>query len=201
VLGGVIYSLPVTLATHSQDDFGYQRVTYRAGSGCEGCGAGLVQVAPFRLKKAPTQRHSTVLQLNWVFDEFFVSSAGRAQLEAAGLKGFEFESPVLHKTGAIVPGWFQMKVTHTFPLSLVTEGLTSEKCSRCQQVKYNCPQGHLPTFAGSMSDGNTDVVKTSEWFGSGFSAHRPVLVSQWFVRLVLAEKWRGVSLSPVLTPE
>ncbi len=56
-----------------EDDFKYLNVTYDATHYCSVCGSGARQVAPFRLRKQPSQAQRALVQLNWVFDEFFVS--------------------------------------------------------------------------------------------------------------------------------
>src|SRR5262245_17077345 len=55
------------------DDFGYREVTYDLTDFCEQCGAGMEQNAPFRMKREPRWGRNGILQLNWVFDEFFVT--------------------------------------------------------------------------------------------------------------------------------
>ena len=55
------------------DDAGYLEVTYDLSGYCAHCGIGKKQKAPFRFKTEPTWKRRSVLQLNWVFDELFVS--------------------------------------------------------------------------------------------------------------------------------
>ena len=72
----------------------YISVTYDETSRCPSCGIGGRQNAPFRLRAEPKARYSQFLQLNWVFDEFFVRSDARQGLEAAGITGIKFAPPV-----------------------------------------------------------------------------------------------------------
>ena len=179
------------------EDFGYKAITYDAEAGCMTCGIGAVQRAPFRFRKAPTQRRSQIIQLNWVFDEFFVSSDARGQLEAAGITGIDFEQPVLHRSGEPMAGWFQMRVLETAESRVKTAGLVTETCQVCGRVKFNSPAGEMLALQEPLPSSSADVVKSREWFGSGGSAQRLVLVSQRFVAVVLQHKWRGLCLSPI----
>jgi hypothetical protein len=179
-------------------DFGYQNVTYVSGSACDTCGVGAVQSSPFRFRKDPSQKRLHLLQLNWVFDAFFASVEARSHIEAAGLVGMTFGPIVLHKTGKVIAKRFQMHVTETLPPVVDTSRLTTELCSECRSSKYNYPTGESLKIAESTTNLKLDIVKTSEWFGSGGSAFRIVLISQRFANLILDQRWRGVSLSPVV---
>jgi hypothetical protein len=54
-------------------DFGYRAVTYDLAGYCKQCGIGLKQKAPFQIKAEPKWGRNGILQLNWVFDEYFVT--------------------------------------------------------------------------------------------------------------------------------
>jgi hypothetical protein len=47
---------------YPQPEDTYSETTYEPGSRCSKCGRGQVQVAPFRFRKIPTQRHSESLE-------------------------------------------------------------------------------------------------------------------------------------------
>jgi hypothetical protein len=64
------------------DDFRYRRTTYGRREACSVCGTVDQQVAPFRVKNSPVPRGVRIFQLNWVFDEFFVTHDCRDQLTA-----------------------------------------------------------------------------------------------------------------------
>ncbi|MBK9176233.1 MAG: hypothetical protein IPM46_07835 [Flavobacteriales bacterium] len=177
-----------------EDD--YQQITYDPVMGCRTCGIGLMQVAPFRFRKTPTQRHSHLLQLNWVFDEFFVSERTRADLESSILTGFRFEPAVLHKSGQPLNDWHQMRIDGRVPGVVDTSAFVKESCATCGKSKFNHPTDQPIHIQLNRSD-LPDIAKTSEWFGSGGSAWQSILVSKNFVDLVLSENWRGISLAPV----
>jgi hypothetical protein len=90
-----------------------------------------------------------------------------------------------------------MKIVQTAASEVDVSHLTVEICSKCSRSKLNHPQGEIITFKSPVQDAGSDVYRTTEWFGSGGSAHNVVLVSQRFVKLILELKWRGVHLAPV----
>jgi len=182
-----------------EDDFGYKNVTYDNG-GCSECGIGYQQIAPFRVRKQPAIRHSQILQLNWVFDEFFVTQEACSKLETSGLTGMEFGDVLLHKSGKSIQTWSQMQISQILPPILRTSALTVETCPACRQTKFNHPMGEQLVLAKHLSESTPDVIKTCKWFGSGGNAHRLVLVSSRFVRFARSNNWRGLDLAPIISP-
>jgi hypothetical protein len=203
-----------------EDDFGYLEATYDTGAYCRHCGIGAVQKAPFRLRAEPQASHSQFIQLNWVFDEFFVRKAAQEGIAAAGLTGMEFIAPVLHKSGRPSGQVAQMRIAAVLdPALLEFGGLEPVLCTEsnepwspnqpggfgswsrghpyCARVKYGgMPKGPF-RFRRDAFDGAPDVVKSHEWFGGGGAAWRTILVSQRFRRLVLGARWRGISFEPI----
>jgi hypothetical protein len=55
-----------------KDDFGYREANYDLTAYCNVCGVGLRQKAPFQMKGEPNWGRRGILQLNWVYDEYFV---------------------------------------------------------------------------------------------------------------------------------
>lgn len=51
----------------------YLSVTYDLSGWCSMCGTGLRQKAPLQMKAEPKWGRRGILQLNWVFDEYFVT--------------------------------------------------------------------------------------------------------------------------------
>jgi hypothetical protein len=197
---------------------GYVQQTYDTHDHCTTCGIGGHQTAPFRMRKAPGARQSQFLQLNWVFDEYFVTNAVLQGLASAGISGVEFVAPVVHKTGQPIAEIAQMKIIHTLPPSLHSDGLQPVTCKLhneedrpdgmkpliapeaqpyCGRVKFHKLHKGPLRFDRAAFDEAPDVVKSGDWFGSGGSAFQLVLASQKFRRLVLANKWRGITFEPV----
>ncbi len=172
------------------EDFGYRRATYDLTDGCDACGIGMKQKAPFQMKGEPKWGRRAILQLNWVFDEYFVTPEiwssvfkprGIACRPVTNTKGTELKTVVqlvVEEEVGIVPDW-----------------LTSERCTKCGRVKYRpVTRGFFPALAASPTRA---IVKTSEYFGSGAAAHKRVLVSHELARALVAVKVRGASYWPV----
>ncbi len=170
--------------------FGYRNATYDLTDYCEQCGIGLRQRAPFQMKAEPKWGRNGILQLNWVFDEYFVAPEIWTTLfRPQGLAC----RPVLSTNGAELETVVQLVVEEEAAVS--TDGLASEKCSRCGRVKYQpVMRGPFPSLT---SDPPCAVVKTRDYFGSGAVAHKRVLVSRELARSLDAGKVRGASVRPV----
>jgi hypothetical protein len=82
-------------------------------------------------------------------------------------------------------------------VGIVSDGLPREEvvCSKCARTKYlPVTRGPFPTLTDKPS---SSMVKTKEYFGSGASAHKRILVSQALGRTLAAVKAQGASLWPV----
>lgn len=201
-----------------EDDFGYLEATYDVSGYCSICGIGGVQKAPFRLRAEPKAPHSQFVQLNWVFDELFLRAEAREGLLAARIAGIDFLAPVLHTKNRPSDQVAQMVVQATLPPALDRASLEPVTCKsrneewypgsplrpaeqegrpHCGRVKYHSMRKGPFRLNRSAFVGAPDVVKSHEWFGSGASAHRLIIVSQRFRQAVVTAKWRGVSFEPV----
>jgi hypothetical protein len=204
-----------------EDDFGYIEATYDVSGFCDVCGIGLVQKAPFRLRAEPKASHSQFVQLNWVLDELFVRSAAREGLTAAGLTGFEFRPVILHSKNRPSAQVEQMQIIGVLSEALQPTELAtvtckerneewestarrgtpplsrSERPQHCGRVKYHLMHRGPLRFDRAALAAAPDVVKSHEWFGSGASAFRLMLVSQRFRQVVQQARWRGLCFEPV----
>jgi hypothetical protein len=195
-------------------DLSYFEQTYDPSS-CGRCGIHGEQVAPFRISGEPKAKTYEFLQLHWVYDEYFVRVPAQEGLTRAGITGVDFGPLLVSAKGAVSREAAQMNVRTTLPPALDTSGLQEITCmpnneegfepgdaSRrtlpyCGQVKYHhYLRGPLRFDRGAL-EGTLDVVKTAEWFGSGGSAERLVVVSQRFRQVVVAAKWRGLRFKPI----
>lgn len=200
------------------EDQGYMEASYDTSDYCDRCGVGALQRAPYRFRAEPKARHSHFLQLNWIFDEFFVRPVVREVLERAGLAGVSFAPAVHHRTGAPLSFLEQLQVHSVLRPALDTTDLQTVTCKLnneepptplpmqaalryppdypyCGRVKYHWPK--VLSFRAEAFIAAPDVVKSSEWFGSGGSASRAVIVSERFATLVEEHGWRGLSLEQV----
>lgn len=171
-------------------EFGYLHTTYDLSEWCDACGIGLKQKAPFQMKSEPKWGRRAILQLNWVFDEYFVTpEIWSSVFKPRGIAG----RPVTNAKGAELKTVVHLVVEEQ--VGIVTDGLTPEQCAKCGRVKYRpVTRGFFPALT-TRSTGA--IVKTREYFGSGAAAHKRVLVSQDLARALVAAKVRGASFWPV----
>ncbi|HSP78312.1 MAG TPA: hypothetical protein VLQ93_07270 [Myxococcaceae bacterium] len=112
-----------------EDHFGYWEATYDVADFCERCGIGLKQKAPFQMKAEPRWGRRGILQLNWVFDEFFVTPEVWSAIFRPHGIGCR---PVLNTKGAELKTVVQLVVQE----GVKTEGLEAERCTHCGRLKF-----------------------------------------------------------------
>lgn len=177
---------------YPQPEDDYKNLTYDDSSYCKVCGTGLVQKAPFRMRKEPKWARDSILQLNWVFDEYFVApELWREVFEPNGIPC----RPVTNTKGAELSTIVQLDVREEVDIS--TAGLKAQACATCGREKFlSVTGGYFPRV---VSESRADMVKTRQYFGSGASASHAVLVSQRLCRVLRDRKVRGVEYSPAAT--
>lgn len=173
-----------------EDVFGYLQVTYDLTDWCEQCGIGKKQNAPFQMKGEPKWGRNGILQLTWIYDELFVTPEVWASVFSPAGIG---RRPVTNTKGAELKAVVQLVVEEE--VGIVTEGLASERCTKCGRVKYlPVTRGPAPMLTNNPS---REMARTREYFGSGGQADKRVLISHALVRSLVAENVRGASLRPV----
>lgn len=173
-----------------EDDFGYLAVTYGANARCGVCGAGKRQKAPFRMKAEPRWGKKNMLQLNWVFDEFFaMPEFYHDVLEPLGVEA----RPVLDSSGGrVLENVLQLSVSEE--IDVLSNSLPGEACSACGRMKYApVVRGWFPR---PLHAPGGHVVRTKEYFGSGHSAFQAVLVSKGLYSELRRRNVRGVTFVP-----
>jgi len=172
-----------------ENDFGYRQVTYDLSEFCAACGAGLRQVAPFRLKGEPKWGRRGVLQLNWVFDEYFA----KPEIWDAVFRPLGVESMlVLNRKGAVLSGVVQLVIRERVPVDVRNLPLTV--CEVCGRPKYPVvTRGPTP---GPIAQPEGHLVRSREWFGDGASAANEVIASQALRRAVVRARVRGITFEP-----
>lgn len=171
---------------------GYLHATFDLQDYCPRCGAGATQRAPFRMRSEPKWGRRSVLQLNWVFDEFFVRPELYAEVfEPHGVASL----PVLHhRTGNALQTVVQLKATaDTVDLSI--PGTTGQVCERCGRFKY-LPLGRAqPSLRVPPPLGH--LLRSRQIFGSGAKAFRLVLMSASLFQRYADSSSRGVGFGVV----
>jgi hypothetical protein len=204
---------------YPQPEDNYFELTYAKENVCLLCQIGKQQIHPFRLRAEPKAKHSQFLGLNWVFDEIFVREQAIRQFAESGISGIRYSHPIINKTKLPSETLQQIHVDTILQPGLLTDNLEFEICQKptdkkqvaflkkinpgwldkpfCGQKKYNFPKKGAMTFKKDIFKDQPDFVKPFEWFGSGGSATRPILVSQNVRQLIIRNKLRGTSFTPI----
>lgn len=177
-----------------ENDFRYLEKTYGPECGCMTCEVGKRQHAPFRMKREPKWGGRHILQLNWVFDEFFVFP----QVWQDVFKPFGIAClPVLDsKSGRHLKTVVQLVISEVAdsPLAL-DEKYPSETCRSCGQRKYvPITHGFFPAFLNGQSP---PVVRSQEYFGNGGSAWRAIIVSAAMYQAMSEHMISGTTFTPM----
>jgi hypothetical protein len=204
---------------YPQPEDTYFEMTYSIEDVCFQCKIGKKQINPFRFRSEPKAKHSQFLGLNWIFDEIFVREKVIEAFAKENLPGIRFSSPVFNKTQAPLETIKQLHVDTVLDPGLITDNLNFEICQKpidkkqiefykknnpdyldkkfCGQKKYNYPMRGAMTLKKELFKNKPDFVRTFEWFGSGSSSSRPILISKRVREIILKEKLRGAFFRPV----
>lgn len=175
------------------DDGRYEDVTFRYVDGCADCGVGRIQKAPFRMKQEPKWGKKKVLQLNWVFDEYFVTPAVfETAFQPLGIVSREV---LHHRSLEPLHSVVQLCFDSVSVTPLATHGAAQEVCSRCNRQKFlPHTRGYFPMFCRSV---NEPILRTQEYFGSGASAFRPVVVANEVYQKLQEHELKGIGFHPL----
>ncbi len=173
------------------DSFGYLDKTFDQRDFCKICGTGLVQIAPFRLKKPPVWGNRSILQLNWVFDEYFV----RPEVWEKTFKNFGIgKRPVLlDRTGAELESIVQLDIPKIVELK-ISCAHAKETCLSCGREKYRPPL--IGFYPGPMALVEFSAFKSAQLFGSGARTYRLVMISTVLYRAIKSSGIKGVDFKP-----
>src|SRR5689334_21562287 len=112
-----------------EDVFGYRQATYDLTGWCEQCGIGMMQKAPFQMKGEVKWGKNGILQLNWVFDEYFVTPDVWSSVFKPHGIGCRL---VMNTKGVELKTVVQLVIEEE--VNIVPEGLPFERCARCGRV-------------------------------------------------------------------
>lgn len=176
------------------DDFGYLQQTYNLERYCPHCGVGKCQKAPFRLRSEPNWGTKKIMQVNWIFDEFFVTPD--AWKEVFQPNGIECYPVIHHRSGKELATVVQLRIDAVLQEPLNMEGYRFQTCPECHAKKYypiSC--GFFPTM--KQAPEGIEAVKSIEYFGDGPSANRTVFISNKIYVQMQEYRVRGASYKPV----
>jgi len=163
---------------------------------CPQCGT-FRQKSSFRLKKEPNLGKKDFMSLYWTY-ALFCTPRVLNELEAQGIRGYEVWDAIIHKTDSPSEKVSQLFIPNIASPGLVgVEDLERETCSLCHVTKYYPHMRGVMYLKRDALVPNVDIMQTHEWFGSGHSAYREILVSNKFATLITDTGWQGVALKVV----
>lgn len=165
--------------------------TFDLSDFCSTCGIGLRQIRPFRVKSAPDLKRS-FMQLNWIFDEYFVArDTWAAVFEPIGIG---YWPVLLDKTGEEVSSIVQLRVEHVTDMKLSDANATV--CPVCHRKKWELD---LKGFCPEPVDIPASLFKSSQYFGSGRTAFRRDLISSPLYKEMKKNSLRGIEFYPCVS--
>jgi hypothetical protein len=163
---------------------GYLQATYDLTSYCA-CGTGARQNGPFRVKSAPRWGRRTILQLNWVYDEYFVPP--EVWVSVFEPFGVNKRPVVLHSSGKELDSMVQLVVGQDVEVD--TKGVPQKTCPfrQCSEVKHFPKVGkRFPAPTESVSS----MARSIQYFHD--SAFHVVYTSMALYARIHASGLRGV---------
>lgn len=167
---------------------GFLAATFDLSDHCTRCGIGRRQVRPFRLKSALALKRS-IMQLNWIFDEYFVARAmWTAVFEPLGIGCWPV---VLDRTGEEIKSVVQLRISHHADLHLDESNATI--CPTCGRTKTRMD---LRGFCPEPVTMPAPIFKSTQFFGSDSNAFNRVLISSSLYKEIKKDRLRGVEFYP-----
>jgi len=175
------------------DDLAYKAITYDSTKICSKCGVEQKQIASFSIKKNPKWGKRNIVQLNWIFDEYFVSGVLKSQLENECIR-FKFRFVNKYLTNDRLDDIFQLDIDRTIDLDMSTETIFA-RCNVCNQIKY---LPHTKGFFPHPKDVDFTIAYSKQYFGRGNNAHHAVLINKNVYVLFKKLGVNGISYIPVI---
>jgi len=173
------------------DNFEYLNVSFDLSNYSRESGIVRVQKSPIRIKGEPKWGKKHIMQLNWIFDIYFV----RPEIWENIFKQFKIETmPVIH---------YRKNTTLDSVLQLVPQGTVSldmtgypyETCLKTGIKKYlPVTRGFFPAIIGEC---RLNFMLSNEFFGSGASAFNAAIISNALYKEIIKNKIKGVSFVPL----
>lgn len=169
---------------YPQPENSYLSATYDLSDYCVRCGIGKKQARPFRLGNMPALANNSILQLNWIFDEYFVTlNTWERIFKPFGIAN---RSVVANTRGLDIKSLVQLEISDVSDVDL--EDVEYEICSICNRTKYSAAfRGYYPkpdTFA-------SPILRSSQWFGAGSNAFNIILISNVLYRTMQEDGLEG----------
>jgi len=187
----------------------YEKATYDVSNLCGICGVGKKQNRPFLLKKEPEWGNKQFLQLNWVFDAFFIKAELWDIIKKEKLAGIAPIIPLHSKTRVPLKSVVQLGIQTVLPPGFANsiKPLICKKNKSIPPLKIILKSCGRPKFLPIVYEQSMfkkdifhnapDFVLSNEWFGDGRGAYRKVIVSRHAADIMIKNKWKGIVWEPI----
>lgn len=176
-------------------DDSWKKVSFDYENECPECGIRLLQKAPIRLKGEPNLKNNDFMSIFWVYAIFARPEVLDAMMKN-DIKGFEIFPAINHSSNIPLETVKQMKVTNELSPGVIADNLQYEDRG-CRHMKYYGISHVMMKYRRSAFANCPDLIRTSEWFGTGHEAFQLILASAKFVKLYMENNWKGLSLNPI----
>ena len=180
-----------------EKDFGYIHTTYDSSDFCEKCLKGLVQKDIFMIKKKPNWGTKNFLMINWVHDEFFVSSKVETIFRDNNVKGLDFYK-VFNRSKKEIEGTKQIYINNYLQPGIKNESIKQELiCSKCGYKKYLKKLGFIYYSKDVFTSLDADMIKSHEKFGE-MTCSSLIFITQRLYKIIVDNNLgRGLVYEPV----
>lgn len=168
-----------------EDDFRYLDEVYDLSNFCEACGVGKKQKAEFKMVKEPCWGKKAILQLNWVFDEYFVrSDVWDNVFRPLGIGKLDVLNS---RTGDTLGSVVQLKIVNSVELDM--QDCPYQLCDKCTRKRYFATgRGWSPSPAIPST---SHLLRSTQFFGDPGVAHNHILISNTLYRSILDARLTG----------
>ena len=174
-------------------DDGYIKCTYDTAKMCTECGIGAFQKSPFRMKAEPKWGKWDILQLNWIFDAFFVSR--RSYQDVFRPLGVQCNEVLNHNSGEPLESVVQIIINKVADGHLDLHDSCKDVCAKCGESKIRPhDRGFFPRLTQRRP---LCIFRSQEYFGSGRSAWNATIVSSDLYKAIAKSALKGVSFYPL----
>lgn len=176
-------------------DDSWKKASFDYDNECPECGIGLLQKAPIRLKGEPNLENNDFMSIFWVYAIFARPEVLDTMMEN-NIQGFEISPAIDHSSNVSLKTVKQMKVINELSPGIIADNLQRE-ARKCAHIKYYGISHVVMKYQKSAFVNCPDLIRTSEWFGTGHEAFQLVFASHKFVRVYMEHKWKGLYFAPI----
>ncbi|CAN5894777.1 hypothetical protein BH11VER1_BH11VER1_01850 [soil metagenome] len=171
--------------------------SYDESNSCSKCHVGISQSKPIRLKSDFKQKNSAFFGLFWSYDVVLTRPhIIRILKEAFGAKHFNTLPVIHHKSGIKFEDLVQIVIPILETDLIIDDEIQREHCAQCGSNRNVRKERGMVLTRGVSPQASSPIYLTKEWFGSGGSSHRQIVVSNDFMDFVTRNKLRGFSFEP-----